>query len=77
MTLAKEAAAGPPEVRPRLGKITLWLRSLSDEDRDAAQAVLADPSWSHADARALFARHGLDVSQQSLGTYRREHYGAR
>lgn len=77
MSLAAEAAAGPPKKAGKLGAIPTWLASLSDEDRAAAEAVLANPDWSHVEARKLFQRYGLEISPQSLGVYRRDNYGPR
>lgn len=78
MTLAQEAAAGPPEavvtVRP---KVDIWLDTLSAADRTAAEAVLASPDWQTSAAHALFKRHGLVLSQTQLARYRKDRYGAR
>lgn len=77
MSIAEEVAAGPPAPERKLGKIDAWLESLSAEDRAAVDRIMADTEWRHVDVRALFARHGLEASPQSIGKVRQERYGYR
>lgn len=71
VSIAAAVEAGPPEVARPVGKIDAWLSSLPESEREAADRILRDPEWQHEQVRALFIEHGLDVSPQSLGTYRR------
>ena len=71
MTLADDAAAGPPEpLATSRSKIDVWLATLTDEDRAAALAVLHDTAWQHTQVAGLFKRHGLTIAAQSVGHWR-------
>ncbi len=73
MTLAQEAAAGPPVVATgNRRRIDIWLDTLKPADRAAATAVLDDPNWSHSAIQTLFRRHGLQLSQVQIGRYRKD-----
>jgi hypothetical protein len=58
-------------------RVDAWLDGLTDEDRAAALAVMRDPAWPHNEANALFAEHGLVVSDQQFAKSRRRHGLAR
>ena len=76
MSLADAVKAGPPARRVPFGhrtKVEAWLAGLSDDDRAAALAVIADPSWSHKEANDTFREYGLDVSDQQFAKARRRH----
>lgn len=72
MTIAAAAESGPPEVARPVGKIDAWLAGLPESEREAAETILNDPAWQHEQIRVLFLDNGLDVSQQSLGAYRKK-----
>ena len=74
MSLAEAAAAGPPEDKRRPSKIDLWLESLPKDEREGAEAILANPEWRHVRVRDTFLRYGLDIGAQQIGDYRKARY---
>ncbi len=71
MSLSQEVHQGPPTIEHKPSKITTWLDSLDLGDRAAAIAALDNPEWTTAAVRALYARHGLEVSASVIGEYRK------
>lgn len=77
VALSDELKAGPSLPPPRGTIIDSWLESLSEDDRAAALAALADTSWRHTELREVFKANGLVVSLPRFTSWRNERNGAR
>lgn len=61
MSLVEKYGEGPTRPgRKTIGALPKFLLSLSDEEREAAQMMLLDPSWPSSEIWEAFLAEGMD-----------------
>lgn len=68
MSLASRIAAASPE--PKLPNLNEWLRSLTPDDLEAAEAMARDGSWSNARIVEFLKSEGVAVGKDSVAAWR-------
>jgi len=71
VTLAKAFAEGPPPVKGPACSVATTLEHLSDDDRAALIAVLADTRWRSTDISAQLEAEGIPLMPSTIARHRR------
>lgn len=64
----------PPAPEPSRTRLDAWIDSLPDDSREAVQAAILNPAWSHVALRAVLIAEGAPkVADTTFGVWRRKH----
>lgn len=76
MSLSARAKSGAPEQKKRRSVFYDWYDSLPDEERQAAEAMMQDSSWTHPALTEVFIEEGMPpLTAGALANLRRDKFG--